>query len=1166
MKLRSIAGVFLLAAAVCPGQESRATILGRVADSSGALVVGAKVQATHIAANTRASSVTNEQGNFEIPYLLPGTYRVEVEMAGFKKAVRDQIELRVSDRMSLDFTLEVGAMAESIVVTGETPLLESQTASIGMVMEERRVSSLPIVGGNPFYLVRLSPGVISQDGRYAGNPIDQGAATGVIVNGTRSGSSEAMIDGTPNMSERNQVFSPPQDIVQEFKTHTASFDASLGRAAGAVTNVSIKSGTNALHGTAYHFDSRWRAVPWHTNKYIYDPTTGADFEAKKKRMIEGWLHQHWGTSLQGPVVLPKLYDGRSRTFWTFAYEGLFIRRNLSGTYTVPTLSQRKADFSDLLKVGSQYQIYDPATTRPAAQAGRFMRDTLAGNLIPASRIDPIALKILPYWPEPNQAGTADFRQNYFRTRDIKRKNRNMIGRLDQNFSENHRFFFRLNNAQHDNRSDTLPTIATGDILDRTGYGLALDDVYVFSPQLLLNLRYGLTYQQPINSRFSQGFDLASLGFPASLIDEIKRKNDPAGIAFPQITGTAYTELGAGGGNLTTTYYHTLGSTLTSIRGGHSLKLGAEYRLMRENGYAYGNVAPQISLGTNYTRGPLDNTPAAPIGQCLASMFFGRPSGGQININSSRAQQSDYTAFFFHDDWRVTPRLTLNLGVRYEYEGPTTERFNRSIRDFDFTTPSPISAAALANYAKAPIAEVPAGSFKTVGGLLFAGAGGRPRGLWNGDRNNFAPRIGLAYQLSRKTVLRTGYGVFFDVLGIDRFDVNQGGYSQATSLIPSLDNGMTFRATLSNPFPDGLQAPPGASAGIATYLGRGISFFHDKPLNPYMQRWSFSIQRELPWRVLVDTAYVGNRGTKLGVSRELNPVPRQYLSTSPERDQATIDHLGFQTANPFFGIPEFEGSGLSSQRVGRSQLLRPYPQFQGVSASYPDGYSYFHSLQVGVEKRLSSGVNFQVAWTWSKFMEATSYLNATDPVPYKVISDQDNTHRFVFSGIYEFPFGKGKRWGSSAPRWVDLMIGGWQLQGWFEAQSGDTLGFGNAIFRGNLKDIPLPVSQRRAERWFNVDAGFERDNRKALASNVQTFPPRFSGIRADGINNFDLSMFKHFRIKEGVKAQFRFETFNSLNHVQFAAPNTTPTSTAFGTITGEFGHGQRQITLAIKLIF
>ncbi|MBI4875501.1 MAG: TonB-dependent receptor [Acidobacteria bacterium] len=1160
-------GILSLALALpLAGQESRATIVGTVTDSSGALVVGAKVRTTLVAAGTVVSSVTNEQGYYEVPYLLPGVYRVEVELQGFKKAVRESIELRVSDRMSLDFALEVGELAESVVVTGETPMLESQTASIGMIMDERRVAVLPIVGGNPFYLIRLSPGVISSGGRYAGNSIDQGAATDVIVNGTRSGSSEAMLDGAPNMAERNQVFSPPQDVVQEFKTHTATFDASLGHAAGAVTNVSIKSGTNSLHGTGYHFDSRWRAVPWHTNLFIYDPNTGPITEEKKQRAITGWLHQHWGTSLSGPLRLPKIYDGRNRTFWTFAYEGLYIRRNLSGTYTVPTVAQRKGDFSDLLKLGSRYQIYDPATIQPAAQAGRFSRLPLPGNLVPASRIDPMALKFLPYWPEPNQPGTADFRQNFFRTRNIDRDNRNMIGRLDHVLTQDHRIFVRLNSAQHNNKEDTLPSIASGTLLDRTGYGMGLDDVYVFGPQLLLNLRYGLTYQQPWTSRASQGFDVASLGFPASLMDEIRRKNNLAGIAFPQITVDGLQQLGDNGGSTSTIYYHTFGGTLTKVHGEHSMKIGAEYRLMRENGYGYGNVAPRVDFSTGWTRGPLDNSPAAPIGQGFAALLFGRPTGGNININASRAEQSGYTSFFFQDDWRVTSRLTVNLGLRYEYESPTTERFNRTIRDFDFTTPSPISAAALANYAKAPIAQVPVASFKTAGGLRFAGAGGGPRELWSGDRNNFAPRAGLAYRLGSHTVIRSGYGVFFDVLGIDRQDVNQGGFSQATNLIPSLDNGLTFRASLSNPFPDGLQTPAGASAGIATFLGRGLSFFNSKPLNPYMQRWTFSVQHQLPWRVLIESSYVDNRGTKLGVSREVNPVPAAYLSTLPERDQKTIDFLGEQVTNPFYGIPDFTGSGLGNVRTGRSQLLRPYPQFQGISTTEPAGYSYFHSLQFSAEKRLSSGVNFQMAWTWSKFMAADSFLNNSDPVPYRVISDQDFTHRFVLSGIYELPFGQGKKIAGGAPRWLDSAIGGWQLQGWFEGQTGDVLGFGNAIFRGDLKDVPLPVSQRRSERWFNVDAGFERDNSKALASNIQTFPPRFSGVRADGINNFDLSLFKHFRIREGLKAQFRLETFNSLNHVQFSNPNTSPTSTAFGTLTGEKGHGQRQITLAIKLIF
>ena len=1155
----------LLSGVVASAQEARGSILGRVTDPSGAVVLGAKVQAINVATNAGAASVTNEQGNYEIPYLLPGVYRVEVEMQGFKKAVREGIELRVGDRITLDFTLEVGNVAESVVVTGETPLLEAANASIGMVMEERRVTELPIVGGNPFYLVRLTPGVISSGGRYAGNPMDQGAASDIIVNGTRTGSSEGAVDNLPNMAERNSVLSPPQDMVQEFRIHTASFDAAIGHAAGAVTNVSMKSGTNTLHGSSSFFDSRIRAVPWFTNRFIYDPTTGPITPEKKKRALEGWLHQRWGATMGGPVILPSLYNGRNRTFWTFGYEGLYIRRNLSGTYTVPTLAQRKGDFSDLLKLGSQYQIYDPATIAPAP-GGRFSRQPLPGNIIPPSRIEPMALKFLPYWPDPNQAGTVDGRQNYFRTRNIDRDNRTMVGRLDHNFNQNHRFFFRLSNSQHDNKDNTLPTIATGTILDRTGYTLALDDVYVFNPQLLLNVRYGLTYQQPRTTRFSQGFDLASLGFPKALLDEIRTKNNPAGIAFPQIVVDGLTQLGDTGGSMQTTYYHTLGSTVTKMTGNHSMRFGVEYRLLRENGYNYGNVAPRMDFGTAWTRGPLDNSPAAPIGQGFASFLFGLPTGGQININASRAEQSGYLAWFVQDDWRLTTRLTFNLGLRYEYESPTTERFNRSIRGFDFGTPSPISAQALANYAQAPIPEVPVSSFRTVGGLLFAGAGGQPRELWRGDRNNFAPRFGFAYQLNPKTILRSGYGIFFDVLGIDRFDVNQGGFNQPTNLIASQDNGLTFRATIANPFPDGLQLPLGAAGGLRTFLGRGVSFFNDRPRNPYNQRWSFSIQRELPMRILIEPAYVGNRAAKLAISTNLNPVPRQYYSTLPYRDQPTIDYLSAQVSNPFYGIPEFSGTGLGNVRVGRSQLLRPYPHFQDITVSLPAGYSYFHSLQVRAEKRMARGFNFQAAWTWSKFMEATSYLNDTDPAPHKVVSDQDFTHRIVISGIYELPFGRGKPLAAGVRGVLDYLVSGWQLQGWYEGQTGDTLGFGNAIFSGNLKDIPLPVSQRRAERWFNTEAGFERDTRKQLAWNIRTFPLRFSGVRADGINNLDLSLFKNFAIKERWKAQFRMETFNTLNHVQFGSPNTSPTSSAFGTITGEKGHGQRQLTFAIKLMF
>lgn len=326
-------------------------------------------------------------------------------------------------------------------------------------------------------------------------------------------------------------------------------------------------------------------------------------------------------------------------------------------------------------------------------------------------------------------------------------------------------------------------------------------------------------------------------------------------------------------------------------------------------------------------------------------------------------------------------------------------------------------------------------------------------------------------------------------------------------------------------------------------------------------------KPVPCRTLVlEASYVGNRGTKLGVTRELNAIPQQYLSTSTSRDQPVIDLLTRQVSNPFFGISQFAGTGLANRNVAVSQLVRPYPHFTSVQARFPAGFSYYHSLQVGVEKRMSGGLSFQMSWTYSKFMEAIAYRNETDTLPEKVISDQDFTHRFVLSTIYELPVGRGRKWGEKMPFLADLVVGGWQLQGWFEGQTGDTLGFGNAIFNGDLHNIELPVSQRRNERWFNTDAGFNRNSTQVLQFNMQGLSNRFTGLRADGINNFDLSLFKNVKIKEKYTAQFRLENFNALNHVQFDRPNTTPINAAFGTVTAEKGHGQRQITIGVKFLF
>ena len=1173
MRLFGIIIVLLAFATPAWHQESRGSIRGRVIDTTDAVVPGAVVTALNANTQVRLSGQTNSEGNYEIPYILPGSYEVTVEHTGFAKAVRENIEVRVGDRLTLDFALKLGNVADSVVVSAETPLLETANASIGMVMDEKRAKELPVIGGSAFYLTRLSAGVNVTGGHSAGNPMDLGSASGsVIVNGTRSGSSEVTLDGAPNMQEGNSAFSPPQDLVQEFKVQTTTYDATLGHAAGAVVNVSVKSGTNQLHGTGYYFDSRIRAIPWFSNNFLYDPTTGPIDDAKRRQANPGWLHQRWGTTFSGPLVLPKLYNGRNRTFWSFGYEGLHIERQPTFFATVPTEAMLKGDFSSLLKAGNQYQLYDPATIRPEAN-GRFSRQPIPGNIIPASRISPIATNVLKYYPQPNTTGTADSRQNYFGVQREPKDYKGFVGRIDHAFSESHRAFLRWNASDYLTSVQRLPILPAGTITTQRSLGLVVDDVCVFNPQLVLNLRGGLTYFRNIVEPNSRGFDITTLGFPASLVADITAKTGSEGLAFPVVLldgsvtsdNSGYENLSSDGGTRRTTTYETFSGVLTKLAGNHSMRVGGEFRVMRETGFGFGNVAPRLEFTSNWTKGPLDNVAGAPIGQGLASLLLGYPTGGRVNVNASRAQQSTYSALYFHDDWKLTRKLTLNLGIRYEFESAMTERYNRSIRSFDFSTANPIQGAALANYSKAPIPEVPVSQFRTNGGLTFTGVNGLPRGVYDPDRNNFAPRIGLAYEISKRTVVRAGYGVFFDPTGADQRDVNQGGFNQPTNVIPSNDNGLTFSATLSNPFPNGIDSPAGAAGGLRTFLGRAVTYFTPRGTNPYMQRWSFSVQHELPGRFLVDTTYVGNRGNRIWTSRESAGIPRQYLSTSLVRDQPTIDFLSAQVTNPFFGIPDFAGTSLAANRIARSQLLRPYPHFTSISANDPIGFSWYHSLQVAAQKRFSGGLTFQLAWTWSKFMEATSFLNDSDLAPEHVISDQDYPHRFTLNGIYELPFGRGRKLVRNPNGAVEALIGGWQLQGWYEGQSGQALGFGNAIFTGNLHDIVLPRSERTISRWFNI-ANFERNNSRTLANNVRTMSSRFTGLRGDGINNLDASLFKNFRVSERYTLQVRFETYNTANHAQFANPNTTPTNTAFGTVNAEKGHGQRQLTFALKLLF
>jgi hypothetical protein len=1156
---------FILTASLF-AQNPFGKIAGRVTDASSRAVARASVRVTHVETNVTNTVFANEEGNYEALNLIPGMYNIVVAHPGFKQFARNGIEVHVGDSLNIPASLEIGAVTEAVVVTGDSPLLETTNADVGLIIDNKRLNELPLPGGQPMYLMQLSPGVVSTNPPTHGwlpHAVDsisnQGAA------GTRTRSSEFTLDGIPNMAYGGQVsFSPPPEMVQEFRITTSPFDASVGHFSGAYVNMVIKSGTNALHGTGYFLSlvPPWATHDFFTNRFIYDTRSGPPTPEK---IESAWpsnvstYHQRY--TLGGPAYIPKFYDGRNRTFWSYGLDKLDRFRPERGTFTVPTLEQRNGDFSKLLTIGPNYAIYDPKSVKTATTAGRFTRTPFPGNIVPASALDPMAQKIIGYFALPNATTTADGINNYTdpqpRTIDF----HSHTLRMDHSLTEKHRLYATITTSfLHEINGLAFHNEVLGNDRNRFHRGLGLGTILMLRPNFVLDLRYGLTRFIQEDRPPSIGYNLGSLGFPPALTKLL----DPAQTSFPEIAILNYSTIGNDTGTRKATLYHTLSATFSQQRGNHSLRFGGEFRVLNENDRAPGNVSPHIDFAAAWTKGPLDNAAASPMGQGMASFLMGLPTSGWTDRNSSFAESSKYFGMFLQDDWKLSRRLTVNAGLRYEMELPTTERFNRSVRGFDFTTPSPIAAAARAAYAASPIAEIPAGAFNPVGGLLFANVNGTPRGMWNTDKNNFAPRVGVAFAMNPKTVLRAGYAIYYESLGSDRNDVMQQGYNQQTLITPSLDNGFTFHATLANPLPDGILEPQGSSAGLATWLGRAPSFFTPSRKTGYMQRWSFTAQRTLMRRTMMEVGYMGNRGTGLGLADQSDPVPAQYLSASPVRDTAIINQLTRQVTNPFYNLPEFAGGGLTGRTVAANQLMRPYPQFTGVSTVSSGGFSWYHSLQVRLDRRFGNGFTVSGAYTFSKFMEAIEKLNPTDLAPTHVVSPQDRPQRFILSGIYEFPFGRGRKWVQGGI--ANFIFGGWSGQAVWLLQSGAPINFGNIIFNGDIHDIPLPADQRTIERWFNTDAGFEKNSAKALAQNIRTFPLRFNGIRGDGYNNWDMSVSKNFRIREKYTLQFRGEAQDAMNHPVFAAPNAAPANLNFGAITGNAAPEQRRINMVAKFTF
>jgi hypothetical protein len=1154
----------LLASASLFAQDSRGSISGVVTDAQAAGIPKAKVVITNIETGVDTVLHTNERGAYVAPLLLPGQYRVAAEQEGFKRATRDGVSLSVNDSLQIDIKLDVGSVTETVNVTDSAPLVEATGGNMGMLVSTRELTELPIAHGNPYALIALAPGTTFEGDALLNRPYEPTHIVSYSMGGSVANTTDITLDGVSNTSRSGagQVaagYVPPADAIGEVRIETSAFDARAGQTSGGLVNISLRSGTNRLRGNATFTKMRpeWMANTWFGNA---NNIQRGDFD-----------YNRWSGSLSGPVYIPKLYNGRNRTFFMWAYEALKDQRPRSGaTLTLPTLDERKGDFSELLGIGANYQIYNPYTRRrETGSSTRYRQDPFPNNIIPASLFDPVALKILEYLPSPiNEGTTRDHQYNYPKPNspEIADYYTHTV-RVDQNFSSANRLFVRGNGyVRNTRRQDYYGTRAQGLREAYHPIGGSIDDVFTLSPTMVLNLRYGYTrFTRETTPLYGRFFDLTTLGFPKAYASAIS----PDKSEFPAIEINGYINtIRTGEARFMDT--HSFVAAVTRLKGNHTLDIGFEFRAYRQNQYT-GDTARsgRFIFDPTWTRGPLDNSTVSPLGQGFAAFLLGLPNAsGYVARTADFAEQSTVWCGYIQDSWRIRRNLTINLGVRYELEGPLTERYNRSIRDFDASAVLPIETAAKAaystTYAANPTTELPPDQFKVRGGLVFSGVDGRPRELWGRDANNIAPRISFAWSVARNTVVRSGYGIFFGPLGMRRGDVTQNGFARNTQIVPTKDSGLTFTSRLSNPFPDGILEPVGTGLGVMTDVGNSITFFNPTPLANYNQRWQLSIQRQFRSSNMIEVAYVGNRTTKMEITRDLNVVGNSLLSRSPFYDAARVNYLTANIANPFRNLPGVNGNYGSGANISRENLLKQYPQFTAVNTTTYQGYSWYHSLQVRAARRVTTSLGLNGSFTWARNMLASSFLNPADATPYKSLSGADRPFRVTASILYQMPFGRRGYFFRGAPRWLDAAIGGWQLSTIYLYQSGQPLAWADVIFLGNPDDIA--TGDRSVYRWFNTAAGFTTASSTRPSYHYRTWPFYFNNLRRDAMNNIDLSINKRWRLNDkGMEVQLRGEALNAFNHPQFGNPQMDQFNAAFGQITATANY-PRQAQLVLRFSF
>lgn len=1127
-------------------QTSKALISGIVTDSSGAAIAGAKVTITDVSRNQDYRAETNGSGVYRIIELTPSTYRVTVEAPGFRTHVLESLPLSTQQNATLNVTMDLGAVTEKVQVTATGPLLDASSATLSTVVENKKIVDLPLNNRNIYSLMRLVPGITPSTPNSESDFFT--STIRFSINGGKEAQNDIQLDGVTAMvqSDIQGIYGasaiPSVEGIQEFRVQTNAFTAEYGRSGGGQVTMVTKSGTNEFHGSVFEFlrNSAMDAKNFFLNR------SGGQKAAFQQ-------HQY-GASLGGPVI-------KDKTFFFALYERRLVKSGSLAIYTVPTAQQLTGDFSNTRNSNGQLRtIYDPFTTVVDPNNSNLItRTPFAGNVIPAARMDPVAIAAAKLWPAANQPGNPlTFANNVAIQRVPRSPTDRFDTRVDHNFSSSKRMFVRYNRFKQEAAAvDFWGNGATPS--DGTmfwgSHNAAVDYTQMLGSSTVLNLRGGLSLFDAWRPAFSYGYDVTQLGLPASLQAVAQSYGAPR---IPRFDVQDYTSIGPNNGSTYTSnnVAYTFVSALSKVSGKHSMKFGAEMRIFGL-GFAQFGSSP---ANFQFTRGMTQDARAASAtaGDGLASFLLGAGSGGSATHRIKPADLSRYYAMYAQDEYKITSKLTVNYGLRWEIEGSNTERYDQQ------TLIDP--------FAKNPLSDRVNMDLRGI--YLFSGddqSAGR-RGIRPAE-HKFNPRFGIAYQLNPKTVVRTGYGIFYGVPKFAATDRWTGApYSSFTPWIATID-GVTPTNLLRNPFPTGFVLPSGRSQGPLSGVGFALSSaWPDVMRTPYNQQWNFTVQRNIAKNTLIEVAYAGNKGTHIELAQgdmgQLNPS----LITP-------ANGLNDVVANPFFNILS-PSSDLGQPTIQRGRLLRgPYAAFTNVSSSPAWGNSNYHALQTRFEQRFGGGASLGISYTWSKSIGDASdgiwvdgngtlrnwYCRSCE----RSLSMYDVPHRAVFNYNYELPFGKGKRYGSNMNWLANGLIGGWQINGIFTLNSGLPLVFSQTTntsfsFGGYQRPDVVPgdarIENRAIEKWFDTSK-FKAAAPYTFGTISRTHP----NLRSDFTRNLDFSMFKNFRFTERFNLQLRGESFNIMNTPVFAAPNTNVESGAFGTVAGQ-SNPPRSVQIGLKLLF